>query len=297
MAAPQARGLVAKAIAESAYMVSAPGLREPLNGMVPAEQQGVALAEKLGATDLAALRALPAEDIASKPPTFGYFPFPAVDGTVVPRQLVETFDRGEQAPVPILAGFNSGEIRSLRFLLPKPPADAAAYEMAIRAGYGEFADAFLARYPAKTIEDSMLAATRDAMYGWTAERLVSNQAALGQPAYFYIFDHGYPAMEQWGLHAFHASELPYVFGTAGKTPKLWPNIPDTLAERKLTRAMGDYWASFARSAKPRAAGAPDWPDYADDRGFVHFADEPPAAHNLFPGTAALHEAEIGRAHV
>src|SRR3546814_18084225 len=113
--------------------------------------------------------ALPiSEDIASKPPTFGYFPFPAVDGTVVPRQLVETFDRGEQAPVPILAGFNSGEIRSLRFLLPKPPADAAAYAMAIRAGYGEFADAFLARSPAKTIEESMLAATPDAMYGWTA---------------------------------------------------------------------------------------------------------------------------------
>src|SRR3546814_17158163 len=85
-------------------MASAPGRREPLNGMVPAEQQGVALAEKLGATDLAALRALPAEDIASKPPTFGYFPFPAVDGTVVPRQLVETFDRGEQAPVPIQIG-------------------------------------------------------------------------------------------------------------------------------------------------------------------------------------------------
>src|SRR3546814_16895065 len=99
-------------------------------------------------------------------------------------------------------------------------------------------------------------------------------------------------MEQWGLHAFHASELPYVFGTAGKTPKLWPNIPDTLAERKLTRAMGDYWASFARSAKPRAAGAPDWPDYADDRGFVHFADEPPAAPNLFPAPPALHAAAV-----
>jgi len=294
MAAPQARGLFAKAIAESAYMVSAPGLRQPLNGMVPAEQQGVALAEKLGATDLAALRAMPAEAIADKPPAAGYFPFPAVDGKIVPRQLVETFDRGEQAPVPILAGFNSGEIRSLRFLLPKPPADAAAYEATIRAQYGEFADAFLARYPAKTIEDSMLAATRDAMYGWTAERLASDQAALGQPAYFYIFDHGYPAMEQWKLHAFHASELPYVFGTAGKTPALWPKIPDTLTERKLAQAMGDYWASFARSAKPKATGAPDWPDYADDHGFVHFADEPRAAHNLFPGTAALHEAVVCR---
>src|SRR3546814_15102171 len=116
-------------------MGSVPGRREPLTGMVHAEQQGGARAEKLGAADLAALPARPAEDMASKPPTFGYIAFPAVDGTVVPRQLVETFDRGEQAPVPILAGFNSGEIRSLRFLLPKPPADAAAYEMAIRAGY------------------------------------------------------------------------------------------------------------------------------------------------------------------
>ena len=294
MAAPAARGLFKKAIVESGYMVSAPALREKVNGMVPAEEQGAALAAKLGASDLASLRALPAEAVAEGAAKAGYFPFPAIDGKVVTRQLVETFDRGEQAPVPILAGFNSGEIRSLRFLLPKPPADAAEYEATIRANYGEFADAFLARYPAKTIEDSMLAATRDAMYGWTAERLASNQATLGQPAYFYIFDHGYPAMEQWGLHAFHASELPYVFGTAGKTPELWPKIPDTLAERKLARAIGDYWASFAKSGTPQAADAPDWPDYADDRGFLHFAQEPVAAHNLFPGTAALHEAVVCR---
>src|SRR3546814_19669598 len=97
-------------------------------------------------------RALPAKEIAEKAPARGYFPFPAVDGKTVPRQLVDSFDRNEQAPVPILAGFNAGEIRSLRFLLPKPPADAAAYEAAIRTNYGEWADAFLASYPAKTNE-------------------------------------------------------------------------------------------------------------------------------------------------
>src|SRR3546814_1863609 len=67
--------------------------------------------------------------------------------------------------------------------------------------------------------------------------ILSNQAALGQPAYFYIFDHGYPAMEQWGLHAFHASELPYVFGTAGKTPKL----------RSEERRVGKECVSTCRS--------------------------------------------------
>jgi para-nitrobenzyl esterase len=294
MVAPDARGLFHKAIAQSAYMVSAPALREKRNGMVPAEEQGVDLATKLGATDLAALRAMPAEEIVTKAPATGYFPFPVIDGKIVPRQLVETFDRNEQAPVPILAGFNAGEIRSLRFLLPKAPADAVAYEAAIRTNYGEFADAFLARYPAKDIDESMLAATRDAMYGWTSERLVSNQAARGESAYLYLFDHGYPATQQWNLHAFHAAELPFVFDTAGKTPPLWPKIPDKLAERKLIDAMGDYWASFARSGRPQADGQPDWLPYSEDRAFMHFGAEPRVGHNLFPGTAALHEAVVCR---
>ncbi|WBX84554.1 carboxylesterase/lipase family protein [Sphingosinicella microcystinivorans] len=294
MAAPPARGLFQKAIAQSAYMVSAPALRERQNGMVPAEEQGSDLAAKLGAADLAALRAMDAEAIVEKTAGTGYFPFITIDGKTLPRQLVDTFDRSEQAPVPILAGFNSGEIRSLRFLLPKPPAGEAAYEAAIRTGYGDLADAFLARYPAKTIEESMLAATRDAMYGWTAERLVSNQAALGQPAYFYLFDHGYPATQEWDLHAFHAAELPYIFDTAGKTPPLWPKIPSNLAERRLTDAMGDYWASFAATGKPRAKGWPDWRPYSEDRSFLHFADVPRAGKNLFPGVAALHEAVVCR---
>lgn len=294
MAAPQARGLFHKAIAQSAYMVSAPALRETRHGMVPAEQQGADLAAKLGATDLASLRALPAEGLADRVAPTGYFPFPNVDGRIVPHQLVDVFDRNEQAPVPILAGFNAGEIRTLRFLLPPAPKDAASYEAAIRTGYGDLSDAYLARYPAKNIEESMLAATRDAMYGWTAERLVSNQGALGVPSYFYYFDHGYPATQEWNLHAFHAAELPYVFGTAGKTPPIWPKIPDNLAESKLIRAMGDYWASFASTGKPKAKDAPDWPLYGESRGFLHFADKPRTGKNLLSGTAALHEAVMCR---
>ena len=39
----------------------------------------------------------------------GYSPWGTIDGKVLPRQIVDSFDRGEQAPVPVLAGFNSGE--------------------------------------------------------------------------------------------------------------------------------------------------------------------------------------------
>ena len=108
------------------------------------------------------------------------------------------------------------------------------------------------------LEESILAATRDALYGWTAERLVAKQTALGQPAFLYIFDHGYPAADAAGLHAFHAAELPYVFGTAERTPPLWPKVPATAAEAALSDAMLGYWTSFARSARPSAANQPQW---------------------------------------
>ena len=41
------------------------------------------------------------------------------------------------------------------------------------------------------MEESILATTRDALYGWTAMRLVKKQTALGLPSYLYFFDHGY----------------------------------------------------------------------------------------------------------
>src|SRR5690606_33706591 len=126
MAAPDARGLFAKAIAQSAYMVSAPHLRENPYGGVAAEAIGVWLAGQVGAGDLAALRSMDAQAITNAAAEAKYFPFLTIDGRVLPRQLVDVFDRGEQAKVPLLAGFNSGEIRSLRFLAPPPPESAEA---------------------------------------------------------------------------------------------------------------------------------------------------------------------------
>ena len=73
-----------------------------------------------------------AEALTNAATRAGFFPFFAIDGVVLPRQIVEVFDRGEQAKVPILAGFNSGEIRSLRTLMPAPAADASTYEKEIR---------------------------------------------------------------------------------------------------------------------------------------------------------------------
>ncbi|MES2337950.1 MAG: carboxylesterase family protein [Pseudomonadota bacterium] len=294
MASPSARGLFHKAIAQSAYMVSTPELKTARHGMPSAEAAGTTIAAALGAPTLAALRAMDAEKLTATAAAKGYGPWGTVDGRILPRQLVETWDRGEQAPVPLIAGFNAGEIRSLRMLAPPVPASAAVYEQTIRARYGDLADAFLAQYPAATLGESVIATTRDALYGWTSTRLAIGQTALRQPGYLYFFDHGYPAADDAGLHAFHAAEIPYVFGTPDKTPAYWPRVPDTLSDRRMSTAMLGYWTSFAKTGAPSAKGAPAWQAYGNAGNYMAFAATPQARQKLLPGMFALHEASVCR---
>jgi para-nitrobenzyl esterase len=294
MASPQARGLFSKAIAQSAYLISTPELKQRKFGAPSAEESGTKLAATLHATDLTALRAMGAQVLTDAAVGAGFAPFGAIDGHVLPRQLTDVFDRGEQAPVPVLAGFNSGEIRSLTFLAPPPPATAAEYERIIRERYGDLAEEFLRLYPATNMRESVLATARDALYGWTSERLVRSQSALGLASFLYLFDHAYPDAEGAGLHAFHASELPYVFGTLDRTPQRWPKIPATAEETSLSEVMMSDWSSFARSGQPRAASGPQWPAYGSTRAYMLFQDVPYPSAEIFPGMFALHEEAVCR---
>lgn len=295
LTAPAARGLFDKAIAQSAYMISMPVLDEAAQGAPSAESGGVAVATALQAPDVAALRALDAQTLTDGAALARFAPRGVIDGVVMTDQMLDVFARGEQAPVPVLAGFNSGEIRSLRALAPAVPASAADYERTIRERYGDLADAFLGLYPATAMEDSILRATGEAFYGWTAERLVRAQAAVGQPSFLYMFDHGYPTADAAGLHAFHAAELPYLFGTMERTPPNWPAIPNSPAETRISDAMIDYWTSFARTGRPQSDHGPAWPAFPATGGStLVFRDAPELDRALNPGAFALHDAAVCR---
>ena len=88
-----------------------------------------------------------------------------------------------------------------------------------------------------------MAALRDGLYGYAAQNLVRQQAALAQPAYLYFFRHSTPAERARDLAAFHASELPYVFGRIGPGAALgpnWPQPPPSTEESDLADAMMGY---------------------------------------------------------
>lgn len=296
LASPMARGLFAKAIAQSGYMITTPELKEAKYGLPSAEQSGVALAAALHKPDIKALRAMDAEELTSAAVMAQFKPFGAVDGYVLKRQLVDTFDKGEQAPVPLMAGFNSGEIRSLRVLAPPVPASAADYEAVIRDRYQDLADEFLRLYPRTNMQESIFATTRDGLYSWTAERMVKKQTALGPPAYFYIWDHAYPAADAVGLHGFHAEELPYLFGTFERVGPYWPKPPETPEETSTSETLMDYWISFMRTGKPEAANAPVWPAYDSTAAYLAFQQTPRASIHLMPGMYEHIEKVVCRRH-
>ena len=296
LASPLARGLFDKAIGESLGIYSEPELKRADYGLPAAEAIGTRIEKALHANDLKALRTMDATKLNLGALKAGYLPTGTIDGWALPHQLVDTYDRKEEAHVPVLMGFNAGEIQTLPGFLPPLPSSSAIYVREIEKRYRGLAREFLRLYPAIDVKASMMAAERDAIFGWGAERIVRDEAALGEPAYLYYFDHGYPAARARGLHAFHASEIPYVFGRIGPgAPSLanWPQAQGR-GEEALSNAMIAYWTSFARTGVPTAPGEPDWPSFAPGKRYMHFAQKPEVGRDLMPGMYELNEEVMER---
>lgn len=291
MASPAAQGLFDKAIIQSTNLRTFPTLSEPAYGMPSAEQIGVDMLAKLGASDIAAARQMDAQELTNRSTLAGFIPQGTIDGATLPRQLVDIFDDGEQARVPVIVGYNAHEYRPVGAPGVKMPAEEASYEARIGKIYGGLAPEFLRIYPHGEGDDALLDATGDGIFGWSGERIAKSQQELGIASYFYVFDHCYPSARARDLCAFHASELPFTFGNMreGALPDVWP-VPDGPHDQAISEAMLDYWTSFAADGVPRAAGRPDWQAYGSQQNYMAFEDAPVAGRDFKPGMVELHEA-------
>jgi para-nitrobenzyl esterase len=287
LTSPEAEGLFHKAIIESPNARNFPELKTAAYGLPSAEDIGAAIFASLGLETLEAARAMDAQELTNRAK---FAPQGTIDGKVLPLQIIDAFDTGRFSKVPVLAGFNSGEVRSQRAFAPRPPDSPEAYEAEIAARYGDTAEAFLDIYPADNVQGAILATLRDAIYGWAAERIVRKEAAAGQPAFMYVFDYCYPAAAAADLCAFHASELPFVFGNMDpeSLPPNWP-VPDGEDDAAISKALLDYWTSFAATGRPESAYGPVWSSYSPDQLYLDIGQTLASRTDPVPGMFELHE--------
>ena len=252
---PLAAGQFQRAIAESGVSLSGFGASRTLTD---AEQEGTRFATAKGATTLAALRALPAQQIAA--PISGGAPFrwgTVVDNYSLTGSEAEIFASGRHNDVPVLTGTNRDESGAV----PLPTVTAPAFEKQIQQRYGDRAANFLKLYPASSDEAAHTAQNESARdiarvttSIWAAHRAKTARART----FTYFWDHTLPGPDAAQYGAFHTSEVPYVMNTLAFSDR-----PFTADDRKIADMVSSYWANFAAAGDPNGEGLPHWPSTAE----------------------------------
>ena len=180
------------------------------------EKAGSALAEKVAAPTLAKLRELPAAKLLDTKMAMS----PIVDGYALPANPYAVFAEGKEAPVPLLAGWNSDEGTTFPHAKTLP-----VYQDWVRRKYPDIAERLLELYPARSDDEAKSAnkaMVRDSLFAWGPWSVARLHAKNGFPSYLYHFSHPQPlkagiAYDEIdtadGLGTFHSSEYPYIFGT------------------------------------------------------------------------------------
>jgi para-nitrobenzyl esterase len=306
MASPLSKDLFAGAIGESGSILGA----LPAGPLAAAEEQGAKFLTAVGAKDVAALRAMPADQLLAAAGKQGVPRFnPVVDGHFLPETPAAIFAYGKQANVPLLAGWNSEEMNG-RMVLGREQPTKENFEKAVERLYGPDAKAVLAEWTPAAGEDVTAVATELSsarFIAYSTWKWIDECAKTGhKPVYRYYYSRPRPAMRPEmgnataGLAggitkgtgngpaapppsgAVHSAEIEYAMGNLDSN-HVYAWTPD---DHKVSQTMQEYFANFIKTGNPNGGKLPKWPAVK--------ARQPAGYMQIDVETKAVTEAHRGR---
>lgn len=276
---PAAKGLFQKAISHSGggrdgVLTGRPISNDNSNPYYPvsAETIGINFAHKHGiegtdAAALAKLRALKVEEIVDGgQETDGQggprtYPGPILDGKLVVETSESAYKAGRQARVPLMIGNNSAEIGG-GFV------NASSSKEELFSRFGELAGEAKAAYDPDGNKEFAEVVTRfntDKVWAEPARFTASSFAAVGDPAYIFLFSYVPASMkERMKFGPAHGTDISFVFDNLGARPGSTPAPED----EAVARMMNAYWVNFAKTGDPNGKGLPKWPVYTPKKNEI-----------------------------
>lgn len=270
---PAAKGLFQKAISHSGggrdgVLTGRPISKENKDRYYPvsAETIGINFARKHGiegtdAAALAKLRALKVEEIVDGGQENDgqggprIYSGPILDGKLVVETSESAYKAGRQAHVPLMIGNNSAEIGG-GFV------NASSSKEELFSLFGELKDEAKAAYDPDGNKEFAEVQTRfntDKVWAEPARFTARSFAAVGDPAYIFLFSYAPSAMkERMKYGPGHGTDISFVFDNLGVRPGSTP-APE---EKEVARMMNAYWVNFAKTGDPNGKGLPKWPVYS-----------------------------------
>ena len=249
MASPFSKNLIAGAIGESGSILGA--LSALPQSQV--EKSGDQFLKMTNANSIAALRAMPADSILGYASKFGLFNFNmSIDGNFFPKDPELIFSMGEQANVPLLAGWNSEE-SNYRSIMGNDKLTVENFKKNVTKRFAKQAEALLNVYnPTNEVEVKQAATDLggDMFISYSTWKWLERQKQAGQPVYRYYYEQPRPGDEG----ASHSAEIEYAMGNLdGNKVFQW-----TAEDRKVSKTMQSYFVNFIRTGNPNGKGLPKW---------------------------------------